>query len=270
MGWIHRMDNTPCRTEGCIRTDHKSVEDEVIRQPVGTTWYHKDGTVCPGWDECDTYVHTQQKPALTPPQFEETYPYHEDGSTCTYRDQLQCPLRMHYSEHGLSQLGVKPTKGQGPSCKHGPESYCEVCEPERWARTQQVFGVQPEFLKFEELNAPMPGNLTPEQAEQVLRDGVVGELIDGRVDVYGDPAVVFVRQAQGWSAILGIEVQPWQVALCMLQYKLVRTAVTPDYSDNSDDIEGYRDIFLTLIGDDMVHARDTKEYIAKGGQGARS
>lgn len=102
------------------------------------------------------------------------------------------------------------------------------------------------------------------------RDGNVGELIDGRVNVYGDPAKVFIRQAQAWSGILGIEVQPWQVALCMLSYKLVRTAVTPDYSDNSDDIEGYLDIFRTIIGEDMVQARDTAAYLAGGGKGARS
>jgi len=109
------------------------------------------------------------------------------------------------------------------------------------------------------------GTPSPDQ-----RDGNVGELIDGRVDVYGDPAVVFVRQAQIFSAILGVEVQPWQVALLMVGYKLVRTSVTPDYSDNSDDIDGYLDIFKTIIGDDMVHARDTKDYIAQGGAGARS
>lgn len=111
---------------------------------------------------------------------------------------------------------------------------------------------------------------TGEVIEDLLqRDGNVGELIDGRVDVYGDPAVVFVRQAQIFSAILGVEVQPWQVALLMVGYKLVRTSVTPDYSDNSDDIDGYLDIFKTIIGDDMVHARDTKDYIAQGGAGAR-
>lgn len=97
----------------------------------------------------------------------------------------------------------------------------------------------------------------------------VDELIDGRVDVYGDPVMCFTRHAQVWSGILGIEVQPWQVALCMLGYKLVRTGITPDYSDNSDDIEGYLDIFRQLMPD-MVQARDTAEYLAGGGQGARA
>jgi hypothetical protein len=53
-------------------------------------------------------------------------------------------------------------------------------------------------------------------------------------------------------------------------YKLGRTAITPDYSDNVDDIDGYEDIFRTLIGDEMIQARDTKAYIAGGGKGART
>lgn len=100
-------------------------------------------------------------------------------------------------------------------------------------------------------------------------EDVVTELIDGRVDVYGDPVEVFTRHAQVWSGILGVEVQPWQVALCMMGYKMVRTAVTPDYSDNSDDIDGYKDIFVKLMPD-MVHARNTADYLAGGGKGARS
>lgn len=112
-------------------------------------------------------------------------------------------------------------------------------------------------------------NTTP-VGKIVERDGNVGELIDGRVDVYGDPVTGFVRHAQVWSGILGHEVQPWQVALCMIGYKLVRTSITPDYSDNSDDVDGYLDIFRQLLGDDMVQARDTAAYLAGGGKGART
>jgi hypothetical protein len=43
--------------------------------------------------------------------------------------------------------------------------------------------------------------------------------------------------------------------------KLVRTSHTPDYSDNSDDIEGYLDIFRKVVGEDMVHARTVSEYL---------
>jgi hypothetical protein len=157
-------------------------------------WVHKDGSLCPSWEECDTYEHTTL-----------------DGNET------------------IQRIKARPFDHEGQ------------------------------------------GNIDQVIAEaEAQRDGVVGELIDGRVDVYGDPAAVFPRHAQAWSAILGFEVQPWQVALCMMQYKLIRTAITPDYSDNSDDIDGYKDIFNTLIGDEMIHARDTKSYVEKGGKGRRT
>jgi hypothetical protein len=48
-------------------------------------------------------------------------------------------------------------------------------------------------------------------------------------------------------------------------YKILRAQHTPDYSDNSDDIEGYLDIFRELVGEDMVHARSVSEYLEKRG-----
>jgi hypothetical protein len=95
------------------------------------------------------------------------------------------------------------------------------------------------------------------------RDGVAGEVIDGRVGVYGNPIDTFPRIAQTWSGILGIEVTAADVTLCLMAMKLVRTQVTPDYSDNSDDVEGYLDIFRQIVGPDMVHARSVTEYVAK-------
>ena len=92
---------------------------------------------------------------------------------------------------------------------------------------------------------------------------VVTEVIDGRRSVYGNPEEVFPRHAQVWSAIIGHPVTAEQVALCLLGYKLIRTADTPDYSDNSDDIEGYLDIFRGIVGDDMIHARSVSEYLEK-------
>lgn len=93
------------------------------------------------------------------------------------------------------------------------------------------------------------------------REGTVGEVIDGRVSVYGDPKETFGRIAQMWSGLFGIEVHDWQVPLAMQAMKLIRTTQAPDYSDNTDDIEGYLDIFRQLIGEDMVHARSVTEYL---------
>lgn len=92
---------------------------------------------------------------------------------------------------------------------------------------------------------------------------VVTEVIDGRRSVYGNPEEVFPRHAQVWSAIIGHPVTAEQVALCLLGYKLIRTADTPDYSDNSDDIEGYLDIFRGIVGNNMIHARSVSEYLEK-------
>ena len=92
---------------------------------------------------------------------------------------------------------------------------------------------------------------------------IMAEVIDGRRSVYGNPEEVFPRHAQVWSAILGVPVTAEQVALCLIGYKLVRTADAPDYSDNSDDIEGYLDIFRNIVGDRMIPARSVSEYMEK-------
>jgi len=95
------------------------------------------------------------------------------------------------------------------------------------------------------------------------RDGNLGELIDRRVQVYGNPLDTFVRIAQVWSGLIGHEILPYQVPLMMAAMKMVRTDVMPDYSDNSDDIDGYMDIFRKLVGEDMIHARSVDEFIAQ-------
>ena len=93
------------------------------------------------------------------------------------------------------------------------------------------------------------------------RSDVTTEVIDQRVQVYGDPTETFVRIAQVWSGVLGVEVNPTDVPLCLIGMKIVRTTEAPDYSDNSDDIEGYLDIFRQLVGEDMIHARSVAEYV---------
>ena len=95
---------------------------------------------------------------------------------------------------------------------------------------------------------------------------VVREVIDGRVSVYGDPTKTFERIAQVWTGILGHPVLVTDVPLMLMGMKIVRTQVTPEYSDNSDDIEGYLDIFRKVVGGDMVHARSVDEYLEKRGE----
>lgn len=95
------------------------------------------------------------------------------------------------------------------------------------------------------------------------REGTLGEVIDRRVQVYGEPTETFVRIAEVWSGILGHHVNPVEVPLMMVGMKLVRAQVMPDYSDNSDDVDGYMDIFRKLVGDDMISARTVAEFIER-------
>lgn len=182
---------------------------------------------------------------------------HNDGSPCA--DWHRCDTYEHHRPDGTET--ITKIRARPPVEDAGADGYCVQCKHAFW-----IHGGL-ESSGCDALGCDCNRYYIAPAAEQ--RDGNVGELIDGRVNVYGDPIMGFTRHAQVWSGILGIEVQPWQVALCMLGYKLVRTGITPDYSDNSDDIEGYLDIFRQLMPD-MVQARDTAEYLAGGGQGARA
>lgn len=91
----------------------------------------------------------------------------------------------------------------------------------------------------------------------------VTEVIDGRMSVYGDPVVEMPNVAKVWSGITGAEITAEMVPLMLIGYKLVRARRAPDYSDNSDDVEGYLDIFRKVVGADMIHARSVSEYLAE-------
>ena len=89
------------------------------------------------------------------------------------------------------------------------------------------------------------------------------DLLDSRVSVYGERVKNMENVAKVFSGILGIEVRPDQVTLLMMGYKLVRASGTPDYEDNIKDVEGYALMFREMIGDDMIAAVNTDEYIAE-------
>jgi hypothetical protein len=95
---------------------------------------------------------------------------------------------------------------------------------------------------------------------------VLKGLIDQRKQVYGEPSETFPRVAEVWSGILGHTVTAAEVPLLLIGYKLVRAQLAPDYSDNTDDVEGYLDIFRTVVGDDMIHARSVESYVLEKNQ----
>lgn len=56
---------------------------------------------------------------------------------------------------------------------------------------------------------------------------------------YGPPQEDFEKQARMWSVILGIEVKPHQIAMCMMASKLCRATVSPEKRDHWVDLAGY-------------------------------
>lgn len=112
-------------------------------------------------------------------------------------------------------------------------------------------------------NAPYTFDQVVEDLQQDTRGGNLGEVIDRRVQVYGDPVAGFAETAAMWSILFDVDVPAWKVPIAQALMKVVRMKASPDYSDHSDDIEGYLDIFRKVMGEDMIHARTVNEYIEK-------
>jgi hypothetical protein len=92
------------------------------------------------------------------------------------------------------------------------------------------------------------------------------ELLASRRAVYGDRVNNMERVAMIWSGLLGVEIKDWQVALLMDAYKMFRTFETPNYSDNSDDMDGWKKIFVEVMDANhggIIQARTVEEYLAK-------
>jgi hypothetical protein len=95
--------------------------------------------------------------------------------------------------------------------------------------------------------------VTEEKVDLTEREKVYGEFVDN-----------MERTAQIWSGILGVEVKDFHVPLMMLTYKAFRSAQAPRYSDNTDDIEGWRQGLLQVIEKNYggtIQARDVASYL---------
>jgi hypothetical protein len=78
------------------------------------------------------------------------------------------------------------------------------------------------------------------------------ELMDGeRAKDYGDALEMHRRIAVGWSEILGVKVEPHEVALCMAWLKIARLVETPGHEDSYVDLVAYG----SLAGE--IQARDS-------------
>lgn len=85
--------------------------------------------------------------------------------------------------------------------------------------------------------------LTDEPQRAPVREATLTQaatLISGdRAKDYGDAADSFTRLAALWTPILGVDVTPEQVALCLTQLKISRLIVTPGHTDSWVDAAGY-------------------------------
>ena len=64
-------------------------------------------------------------------------------------------------------------------------------------------------------------------------------IIKERGEAYGAAAKNMATTARLWSVVLGVDVTPEQVALCLIQLKVARLLVTPSHADSVADIAGY-------------------------------
>lgn len=78
------------------------------------------------------------------------------------------------------------------------------------------------------------------------------DLMDGeRAKDYGDAYEMHRRIAAGWSEILGVKVEPHEVALCMGWLKIARLVESPGHEDSYVDLVAYG----SLAGE--IQARDS-------------
>jgi hypothetical protein len=79
-------------------------------------------------------------------------------------------------------------------------------------------------------------------------DELAGILTD-REDQYGTPTRLFDEIARIWTVILSFEVEPEQVALCMVGVKLARLSHNWSHGDSIKDVAGYAAILSQLVNE---------------------
>lgn len=96
---------------------------------------------------------------------------------------------------------------------------------------------------------PSLGDPAPSVKREILERAIT--LIMGdREEDYGEAHKNFSDIAALWSVVLGVDVQPWQVAACMSQLKLARAIKTSTHADSWVDMAGYVGLAAELaLGD---------------------
>ena len=91
-------------------------------------------------------------------------------------------------------------------------------------------------------------------------------LLDGRESTYGNVVDNAARVANIWNGYLGTDtITPADMMMMMALYKAYRFKVTPDYSDNINDVLGYAEIVRQVQEQTggLIHAETVKEYLEK-------
>ena len=106
------------------------------------------------------------------------------------------------------------------------------------------------------------------------------EILDSRAATYGDRKTNMAAMAKIVNGYLdGVQVrngtgqiEGQDFAMIMLLYKAYRFAVTPDYADNINDIDGYAKMAREFLGDDLIEAATAEQYqrIKQGPQVSRA
>jgi hypothetical protein len=94
------------------------------------------------------------------------------------------------------------------------------------------------------INCPKCSEVSIVESDRKIDRGFVLDrakaLITGeRAKEHGDASVTFSKIAERWSSLLGCEVTSKDVALMMIELKIVRSKQNPNAEDNYVDIAGY-------------------------------
>ena len=97
-------------------------------------------------------------------------------------------------------------------------------------------------------------------------------LLAGRESVYGNRVDNMTRVARMWNGYLGTDIiTPADVAMMFTLYKAYRFKITPDYSDNINDVLGYGEMVREVqeATGGLIHAETVKEYLEKKNRALR-
>mgnify|MGYP005818066707 CR=1 FL=1 len=112
-------------------------------------------------------------------------------------------------------------------------------------------------MQHEMYNTPLapPERIEDALAKQTREDFLahVGRVLEDRQTEYGSPWKQLDSISRRWSITLGVPVTAQQVALCMIDLKMVRIAQNPERADSPVDVAGYATLLAQLAARKGTH-----------------